>query len=142
MPESGVIEDLLGLGISVLDVAAVTSMKSSVFFASAKAASIVAPSVSNIINSLKITARTKEIWETFLDPARGIRTKLSRFEAQGGAILEESYKITKKNRVVTIHSGCKCQAVLLRLELGIGMGLMERRMTMKLKKKVTSKIMG
>ena len=95
-PERTATEKLLEAGFSALDVLAILPTKGSPFVLAMKTSPITTATISNILKSLTIGARTKEIAETFTDITRDIKgaTKIGEFEAQSAAILEQSQDVT------------------------------------------------
>ncbi|OQP63237.1 hypothetical protein A3860_25445 [Niastella vici] len=92
IPERNAMQKLFDLGISALDVAAVFPSKGSPYLAMVKATPLTAGTIADILKTLRMSERVKRIKE-FLDPLRGDGVKLSEFEAESGALLEEAYDI-------------------------------------------------
>ena len=93
VPERKVLEKLFDLGIASIDVAAVFPSKGSFFFAAARTNSISAAAIGDILRSLRIYSRTRQITEEFLDIGRGSGVKIGEFEAESAAILEEAHGV-------------------------------------------------
>jgi len=92
-PEQTAAQKLLEIGFSALDVVAILPAEGSPFILGIKASPITTATISNIVKSLTIGARTKEIATSFLDLTRGGKGYVSAFEAESGAILEASHDL-------------------------------------------------
>lgn len=95
-PERTATEKLLEAGFSALDILAILPSRGMPYMLAIKTSPITTATISNILKSLLVGARTKEITETFIDITRNAKGTqyIGEFEAQSAAILEQTQGVT------------------------------------------------
>lgn len=95
LPEEGILSDLKDLTISTLDLLSIFPTKGSGVFMAIKTGVATNGAISSILRSLKVSSRSKEILDTFVDIQGS--GKFSVVEAEGMAIFEETFQTTVRS---------------------------------------------